>query len=127
MVFLYISKAFVRVWHDGLLYKLKCLGTCGRSYNLIQSFLDNRHQSIVLNGRSLKWSLVEAGVLQGSILGPLLFLIYIHDFPQGLHCNAKLFADDTSSLSTINGLTITSSNLNEDLLKIKQWAYNWSM
>ena len=67
-VFLDISKAFDRVWHDGLLYKLKLLGICGRYYNLIQSFLDNRHQRVVLNGQSSNWSLVEAGVPQGSIL-----------------------------------------------------------
>ena len=74
-VFLDISKAFDRVWHDGLLYKLKLLGICGRYYNLIQSFLDNRHQRVVLNDQSLKWSLVEAGAPQDSILGPLLFLV----------------------------------------------------
>ena len=118
-----ISKAFDRVWHDGLLYKLKLLGICGRYYNLIQSFLDNRHQSVVVNGQSSKWSLVEAGVPQGSILFRLLFLVYINDLPQGLRCNAKLFADDTSLFSTITSPAISSSNLNDDLLKITQWAY----
>ena len=97
-VFLDISKTFNRIWHDGLLYKLKLLEICGRYYNLIQSFLEHRHQRVVLNGQSSKWFLVEAGVLQGSILGPLLFLVYINDLPQGLHCNAKLFAEDTSLL-----------------------------
>ena len=92
-VFLDISKAFDRVWHDGFLYKLKFLGICGRYYNLIQSSLDIRHQRVFLNGQSSKWSLVEAGVPQGSISGPLLFLVYIDDLPQGLRCNAKLFAD----------------------------------
>ena len=125
-VFLDISKAFDRVWHDGLLYKLKLLGICGRYYNLIQSFLDNRHQSVVVNGQSSKWSLVEAGVPQGSILGPLLFLVYIDDLPQGLRCNAKLFADYTSLFSTITNPAI-SSNLSEVLFKITQWAYQWKM
>ena len=125
-VFLDISKAFDQVWYDGLLYKLKLLGICGR-YNLIQSFLDNRHQRIALNGKSSKWSLVEAGVPQGSILGPLLFLVYINDSPQELRCNAKLFADDTSIFSTITSPAISSSNLNEDILKITQWAYQWKM
>ena len=74
-VFVDISKAFDRVWRDGHLYKLKLLGICGRYYNLIQSFLDNRHQRVVLNDQSLKWSLVEAGAPQDSILGPLLFLV----------------------------------------------------
>ena len=64
-------------------------------------FLDNRHQRVVLNDQSSKWSLVEAGVPQGPISGPLLFLVYINDVPQGLRCNAKLFPDDTSLFSTI--------------------------
>ena len=127
MFFFDISEAFDRVWHDGLLYKLKLLGICGRYYNLIQSFLDNRHQRVVLNFKSSKWSLVEAGVLQGSIFGPLLFLVYINDLPQGFRCNAKLFADDTSLFSTITSPAIFSSNLNEDVLKITQWAYQWKM
>ena len=110
-----ISKVFDRIWHDGLLFKLKLSGICSRYYNLIQSFLDNRHQSVVVNGQSSKWSLVEAGVPQGSILGPLLFLVYIDDLPQGLRCNAKLFADYTSLFSTITNPAISSSNLNDDL------------
>ena len=122
-VFLDISKAFDRVWHVGLLYKLKLLGICGSYYKLVESFLDSRHQRVVLNGQSSKWSLVEAGVPQGSILGPLLFLVYINDLPQGLHCNAKLFADDTSLFSIITSPAISSSNLNEDLVKITHWAY----
>ena len=73
--------------------------------------LDNRYQRVVLIGQSLKWSLVEAGVPQGSILGPLVFLVYINDLPQGLRCNIKLFADDTSLFSTITSPAIPSSNL----------------
>ena len=122
-----ISKAFDRVWHDGFLYKLKFLGICGRYYNLIQSSLDIRNQRVFLNGQSSKWSLVEAGVPQGSILGPLLFLIYIIDLPKGFRCNAKLLTDDTSLFSTITSPTTSSSNLNVDLLKITQWAYQCKM
>ena len=113
-----ISKAFDRVWHDGFLYKIKLLGICRRYYTLIQSFVDSRHQRVVLNGKSSKWSLVEVGVPQGSISGPLLFLVYINDLPKGMCCNAKLFADDTSLFSTITSPAISSSKLNEDLLKI---------
>ena len=111
-----ISKAFDLVWHDGFLYKLKLLRICGRYYNLIRSFLDNRHQRVVLNGQLSKWSLVEAGVRQGSILVPLLFLVYINDLPQGLRCNVKLFADDTSLFSTITRPAISSSNLQWKML-----------
>ena len=126
-VFLDICKAFDLVWHVGLLYKRKLLGICGSYCNLVQSFLDSRHQRVVLNGQSSKWSLVEAGVPQGSILGPLLFLVYVNDLPQGLRCNVKLFADDTSLFFTITSPAISSSNLNEDLVKITHWAYQWKM
>ena len=101
LAFLDISKAFDRVWHGRLLYKLKLLGIYGRYCNSIQSFLDNRHQTVVLYGQSSKWSLVDKGVAQGSFLGPLLFLIYINNLPQGLRCNVKLFADNISLFSSI--------------------------
>ena len=61
----------------------------------MQSFLNNRQQGVVFNGQSSKWSLVEEGVPQGSILGPLFFLAYTNDLPQGLSCSAKLLEDDT--------------------------------
>ena len=94
--FLDLSKAFDRVWHDGLMYKLKTLGICGNYCGLIHSFLSDRHQRVVLNGQSSKWSHIKAGVPQGSILGPLLFLVYINDLPKVLTTSAKHFADDTS-------------------------------
>ena len=87
--------------------------------------LNNRHQRVVLNGQSSKWSLAKAGVVQSSILGPPLFLVYINDLPQGLRCNAKLLLDDSSLFLTITKHATSSSNLNEDLRKIAQWAYQW--
>ena len=74
-VFLDLSKAFDRVWHDGLMYELKSLGICGNYYGLLHSLLSVRHQRVVLNGQSSNWSHIKAGVPQGSILGPLLFKI----------------------------------------------------
>ena len=100
-IFLDMSKAFDRVWHEGLLFKLKRLGLSGKFYGLINSFLSNRRQRVILNGQSSKWSPIKAGVPQGSILGPLFFLVYINDLPKGLLCNAKLFADDTSIFSVV--------------------------
>ena len=86
----YLSKAFDNVWHDGFMFKLK---RSGSYYGLIHSFLNDRHQRVVLNGQCLNWSKIKAGVPQGSILGPLLFLRYINDLPEGLPTNAKLFAE----------------------------------
>ena len=73
-VFLDISKAFDKVWHE-----LKCNGIQGKLLNLIISFLSNRQQRVVLNGKSSEWKDVSAGVPQGSVLEPLCFLVYIND------------------------------------------------
>ena len=122
-VFLDLSKAFDRVWHDGLMYKLKTLGICGNYYGLIHSFLSDRRQRVVLNGQSSKWSHIKARVPQGSILGPLLFLVYINDLPEGLTTSTKLFADGTSLFSVVHDSEASTAFLNDDLLKISRWAY----
>ena len=70
---------------------------------------------------------VEAGVPQGSILGPLLFLVYINDWPENLVSNPKLFANDTSLFSVIRNKHLSAQNLNEDLNKINHWAFQWKM
>ena len=122
-----MSKAFDRVWHEGLLFKSKRLGLSGKYYELIKSFLRNRHQRVVLNGQSSKWFSIKAGVPQGSILGPLFFLVYINDLPNGLLSKPKLFADDTSIFSVVKDHLNSSNKLNEYLSKISQWAYQWKM
>ena len=109
------------------MYKLKALGICGKDCGLIHSFLSDRHQRVVLNGQSSKWSHIKAGVPQGSILGPLLFLVYINDLPEGLTTSAKLFADDTSLFSVVHDSAASTAFLNDDLLKISRWAYQWKM
>ena len=90
--------------------------------------MTNRKQRVVLNGQSSSWTNnVKAGVPQGSILGPFLFLIYINDLANGLSSNTKLFADDTSHFSVIDGSVITTLELSSDLSRIKQWAFQWKM
>ena len=126
-VFLDISKAFDKVWHKGLLYKLEQNGIKGPLLNILKDFLKSRKQRVVLNGQHSSWSDVFAGVPQGSILGPLLFLIYINDLSDGLNCNPKLFADDTSLFSTVHDINEATNNLNNDLIKITEWAHQWKM
>ena len=99
-IYLDMSKAFDKVWHEGLVFKLKQNGIEGKLLNLFKNYLSNRKQRVVLNGMNSKWGEIRAGVPQGSVLGPLLFLIYINDLEDGIKSNVKFFADDTS-LSSI--------------------------
>ena len=103
------------------------MGIDGPLYILLENYIRNRKQRVVLNGQTSEWKDTSAGVPQGSVLGPLLFLIYINDLPDGLIYNAKLFADDTSIFSVINDPIVSYHNFNSDLLKINNWAYHWKM
>ena len=125
--FLDISKAFDKVWHDGLLYKLESFGISGNLMKLFHSYLNNRQQRVVLNGQYSKWAPILAAVPQGSILGPLLFLIYINNLPKNLKSSAKLFTGDTSLFSNVYNATECANLLNEHLKKILEWAFNWKM
>ena len=91
-----ISKAFEIVWHAGLLRKLKSYEISGQIFGLISSFLSNRRLRLVLDGKSSQEYPVNAGVPQGSILGPTLFLLYINDLPDDIICDIAIFADDAT-------------------------------
>ena len=106
-VFLDISKAFDKVWHEGIIFKLEQNGISEDLLNILTDFLSNRKQRVVLNGQVSTWTSVNAGVPQRSILGPLLFLIYINDLSDNLSSNVKLFADDTSLFSVIHDINIS--------------------
>ena len=112
-IFLDIAKAFDKVWHDGIIFKLTQNGISGNLLNLLRDFLNERKQRVILNGQFSTWKNVSAGVPQGSILGPLLFLIYINDLTEDLSTNAKLFADDTSLFSVIHDIQTSANNLNK--------------
>ena len=99
-----ISKAFDRVWHAGLLHKLKPYGISGQIFGLISSFLNNRQLQVVLEGKSSQEYPVNAGVPQGSILGPALFLLYINDLPDDVICDIVIYADDTTLYSKTSDL-----------------------
>ena len=126
-VFLDISKAFDKVWHDGLLFKLKSYGISGCLFSVLEDFLDNRQQRVVLNGKNSNWSPVTAGVPQGSVLGPLFFLIYINDLVDNVSSEAKLFADDTSLFTVVYNVDIAADKLNRDLDIISKLQLNWSI
>ena len=90
-----ISKTFDRVWHAGLLHKLKPYGISGQIFGLV-SFLGNRQLWVVLDGNFSQEYPVNTGVPQGPILGPTLFLLYINDFCDDVICNIAIYADDTT-------------------------------
>ena len=90
---------FDQVWHTGLLQKLKSYGISGQIDGLISSFLRNRWLSVVLDGKSSQEYSVNAGVPQGSILGPTLFLLYINDLPNDVICDIAIFPDDNTLYS----------------------------
>ena len=125
--FLDISKAFDKVWHEGLLYKLESIGISGNLLNLFRSFLNDRYQRVVINGQHSDWAPILAGFPQGSILGPLLLVIYINDLPDNLNSLVKLFADDTSLFSMVHDPTLSAKTLNDDLSRTSEWTHRWKM
>ena len=111
VIFCDISKAFDRVWHRALLFKLRRMGITGLLLNWFKSYLDRRFQRVVLEGLYSDFLAVNARVTQGSILGPLLFLVYINDIVNDIGSSIKLFADDTSLYIIVED-AIMAANLN---------------
>ena len=120
------SKAFDKVSHSRLLYKLEWYGITGQTYSWVQDFLKNRSQKVVLDGTESDSSWVSSGVPQGSVLGPILFLIYINDLPDCVNSNVRLFADDTILYRKINSSTDVK-DLQADLNSLENWESDWQM
>jgi len=125
IVFLDISKAFDKVWHIGLLFKLRQLGISGKLLDWISSYLSDRRQRVVISGTTSDWEFLHAGVPQGSILGPLLFLIYISDITDGIVSNMNLFADDSLLMEAFTDIYEACTKLNNDLDHLSAWAAQW--
>ena len=94
---------------------------------LFQNYLSNRKQRVVLKGFSSDYSSIDSGVPQGSVRGPLLFLININDVEKNIKSNVKFFADETMLFSVVNNPAISANELNHDLKVISQWAYQWKI
>ena len=109
----------------GLILKLENYGIIGNLLLWFKDYLSNRHQKVFINGVHSSEKPISAGVPQGSVLGPLLFLIYLNDITDNLTGMARLFADDTSlSLSSTN-LAVIERVVNDDLFTLKEWATKW--
>ena len=125
VVFCDISKEFDRVWHKGLLCKLKAAGITGTFLDWSKDYLIGRKQRVVIPGAMYDWTFINAGVPQGSILGPLLFLIFINDIVTDIGSNVRLFADDTSLYIIVEHPDLAARCINFDLHTISDWAGKW--
>ena len=112
-VFLNISKAFDKVWHDCLIYKLKSYRVENKLLYLIQNYLTNRQHRALLNGRTSRWTNKLAGVPHGSVLGTL-FLTYINDLPNGLKSLCNVFVDGTSLFLKIRDIDTSNVDISND-------------
>ena len=108
-------------FNEGIIHNLKRNGIPENLSSLLTDFLRNRKHRVILKGQSSSWANINSGVPQGSILGPLLFLIYINDLSDNLQCNPKLFTDDKSLFSTVKDPERTANNLNNYLIEINKW------
>ena len=126
LVLLDFSKAFDKVNHLKLLFKLSQHGVKGDTLNWIRAFLVGRTQAVVLEGESSSEVPVTSGVPQGSVLGPLLFLLYINDLPQNIQSQVRLFADDTAVYLTVNSHE-AANTLQADLDTLQEWELTWDM
>ena len=129
LIALDISKALDNVWHKVLLYKLRSYGVSGKVFDIIKSFL-NRFQGFLYGEHSSTFR-ITSGVPRGSILGPILFLIFINDLPDNLLSKVAIFNDITSLYSCLNeksnrtDRTEHSNNLEHDLSSVSNWGSKW--
>ena len=127
VVFLDLAKAFDSVPHERLLLKLKNSGIDGCLLNWLTHFLIGRKQRVVVRGSCSEWSSVTSGIPQGTILGPLLFLLYINDLSERVSSTVKLYADDTKIYRKILDPIIDYQLLQADLNNLSEWACKWQL
>ena len=126
VIYLDFQKAFDKVPHKRLLAKLKAHGIDGVVLRWIENWLINRKQRVVINGKASNWTNVTSGVPQGSVLGPILFLVYINDIDEGLTCIISKFADDTKIANTVVSNN-EAKEMQNNLDKLTNWAKTWQM
>ncbi|XP_065680617.1 uncharacterized protein LOC124817085 [Hydra vulgaris] len=126
VIYLDFAKAFDKVEHKRLLTKIKAYGITGKIYNWIESFLANRNQRVAISNTVSEWVSVTSGVPQGSILGPMLFLLFINDLPEVVLNTFKMYADD-SKIIAIEDSIDNQAEMQTDLDNIVKWCNNWGM
>lgn len=125
-VFLDISQAFDKVWHTGLLYKLK-KNLPYPFFEIIRSYLECRYFYVKVNGNQTNLHDIKSGIPQGSVLGPLLYTLFTADLPTRENTVTATFADDTALLSTHQDPIVASENLQAHIEKIQDWCQSWRL
>ena len=125
VVFADISKAFDRVWRKALLFKLKQNGIDSKLLSWISDYLSNRKQRVFIGNAKSDLKIITAGIPQGSVLGPLFFLIYINDIAEHMLSITRLFADDSSLSVATSNTEYMEGILNHDLQIMSEWAKTW--
>ncbi|CAM4370492.1 unnamed protein product [Caretta caretta] len=126
IVYLDFQKAFDKVPHQRLLRKLSCHGIRGKILSWIENWLKGREQRVGINGKFSEWRGVTSGVPQGSVLGPILFNLFINDLEKGVNSDVTKFADDTKLLKIVK-TTADCEELQKDLTKLSDWATKWQI
>ena len=126
IIYFDFAKAFDKVSHGKLIFKLKKYGVSGNILNWVKSWLDDRYQRVVINGKKSSWEKVLSGVPQGSVLGPLLFLIFIDDIDELVMSKCSKFADDTKLFNQVVNLE-DRSIIQSDVDKLDSCGKDWAM
>ena len=126
VIYLDFQKAFDKVPHRRLISKVKAHGITGNLSNWIENWLSDRKQRVVINGKSSDWTSVNSGVPQGSVLGPVLFIIYINDIDENITCRISKFADDTKITNTVCSEQQRLC-IQNDLNTLSRWSEDWQM
>jgi len=120
-----VSKAFDEVWHEGLIFKLNQFGIIWTIISLLEHYLTDRSQRVVLNGKTSPSQSISARVYQGLILGLVLFVTYVNDVKYNILSNIKLFADHTAHFKEIDNPLNDFRELNNDIETLNSWSKQW--
>ena len=123
VVYLDFKKAFDSIPHERLLLKMKGYGITGQTLNWVRAFLSGRNQRVKIGSSYSSRSEVTSGIPQGSILGPVLFTIFINDLPEALNVHCKVFADDTKIYDDVRN----SKEIQRDLYRMQEWTEKWNL
>jgi hypothetical protein len=126
-VFCDFSKAFDKVWHRGPIHKLNSYVIQGKLIKWFENYMFKRRQKVINKNSLSSFEPVSAGVPQRSVLGPLMFLIYINDIREKLISSSRLFVDDTSLGYSSQSVDQIKTVINHDLLELNAWSSKWLM